>query len=99
MANELNNIREILTYENPCFPDPGIINPIDLIHFMLIRFHKESITNGNITPENPYFYTPDNSPLMLNYQQTLNDYLAFFQNYKSCVSDFFFWNLSINKIL
>ena len=95
--NELNNIREILTYENPCFPDPGIINPIDLIHFMLIRFHKESITNGNITPENPYFYTPDNSPSMLNYQQSLNDYLAFFQNYKSCVSDFFFGTYQLTK--
>ena len=93
----LNTLRDILTYENPCFPDPGLIEPIDLIKFILKRMHKESILNKYINSDNPYIIIPDN-PSILNYQNSLQNYLNVFQNYKSCVSDFFFGTYEIIKL-
>ena len=93
--NELNEFRNVLTFENPCFPDPEQIDPIELIKFMLIRFHKETTIDPNITPENPYFYTPDNNPSILNRQQSFINYGQFSASYKSCVADFFFGTYEI----
>ena len=31
----LANLREILTYENASFPDPGLIDPIDLVYIAM----------------------------------------------------------------
>ena len=96
-STELNFLREILTYENSCFPDPGLIDPYDLMKFILQRFHKESIINKSIDPNNPYILTPDNNPLILQQQQVLNSYLMALQNYKSCISDWFFGTYQITK--
>ena len=89
-------LREILTFENPSFPDPGLIDPIDLVKFILERFHKESLINKNQNYSNPYIFTGD-IPSILNYQQTLQNYLYTLQNYKSCVVDFFFGAYEIAK--
>lgn len=94
---ELINLRNILTYENPSFSDPEPINPIELIEFILRRLHKETITKPGITPENPYFFTPDNNPSILTYQQSLNNFLQFNQGYSSCVADFFFGTYEITR--
>ena len=37
--NHLIFLREILTFNNSSFPDPGIIDPIDLALFILKRIH------------------------------------------------------------
>ena len=89
-------LREILTFENPSFPDPGLIDPIDLVKFILERFHKESLINKNQNYSNPYIFTGD-IPSVLNFQQTLQNYLFTLQNYKSCVVDFFFGAYEIAK--
>ena len=89
-------LREILTFENPSFPDPGLIDPIDLVKFILERFHKESLINKNPNYSNPYIFTGD-IPSILNFQQTLQNYLFTLQNYKSCVVDFFFGAYEIAK--
>ena len=93
----LVTLREILTYENPGFPDPGKIDPIDLVKFILQRFHKESVVNTNINAAFPYISTVDNNPSILNYQLTLQNYLVTLQNVKSCVSDLFFGTYEIIK--
>ena len=96
---ELDTLREILTYENPGFPDPGKIDPINLVKFILERFHKESILNkNNKEAENPYIYTIDNNPSILNYQQTLQNYFISFKNCLSCVSDLFFGSYEITRL-
>ena len=95
---QLATLREILTFENPGFPDPGKIDPIDLVKFILERFHKESILNKNNTnADNPYISTPDNIRSILNYQQTLQNYFESFKNSISCVSDLFFGTYEITK--
>ena len=88
-------LRDNLTYQNPIFSDPGQIDPIELVEFILRRFHKETTVNPNITPENPYFFTPDNNPSIQSYQQSFQNYIQFNQNYKSCISDFFFGTYEI----
>lgn len=93
--NELNNLRNILTFENPSLSDPEEMDPIELLKFILIRIHKETTINPNITPEIPYFYTPDNSPSILSRQQSFMNYGQFCINYKSCIADFFFGTYEI----
>ena len=96
-TNDLVNWREILTFENASFPDPGLIDPIDLIKFILKKIHKETIINKTINADNPYILTPDNIPSTYNYQQTLQNYLSIFSKYTSCISDFFFGTYEITK--
>ena len=91
----LITLREILTFENSCFIDPGEIDPIDLLKFILERFHKESCL-GNIFV--PYIFTPNNISIVSNEQQSLNNYLLNFQNSKSCVNDFFFGTIETIKL-
>ena len=95
--NELNTIRDILTYENSGFPEPGLIAPFDLIKFILERFHKESLINKSPLLNNPYILATDNNSPALQFQQALNNYLMVLKNYKSCVSDFFFGTFAITK--
>ena len=96
--SKLDILRDILTFENSCFPEPGLIDPIDLISFILKRIHKETILNNNMNSNNPYIIFPDNNPSALYYQQSLQNYLMAFQNYKSCIADFFFGTFHIIKL-
>ena len=96
--NHLVTLREILTFNNSSFPDPGIIDPLDLMKFILKCMHKESLSNKSITPpDNAYIFTPYNFTAKINYQETLNKYLNDFSVYKSCISDFFFGTYEITK--
>ena len=79
----LVHLRNCLTFENSCFPDPGLIEPIDLIKFILRRIHKESLLKGAINP--PEFFTnPDNNQTIFNHQLALQAYTLCLNNYKSC---------------
>jgi len=92
---QLNNLRDVLTYENPSLTDPGEIDPFDLIKFILERMYKESKQNkNNFNNDIPYLCT-NNLPSVLNYQENFKNYLLFFQNYKSCICDFFFGTYEI----
>ena len=92
----LVHLRNCLTFENPCFPDPGLIDPIDLIKFILRRIHKESLLKGAINP--PKFFTnPDNNQTIFNHQLALQAYTLCLNNYKSCISDCFFGTYEITK--
>ena len=42
----LKTLRDILTFENSSFPDPGQIDPIDIINFMIKRIHLETNTGS-----------------------------------------------------
>ena len=95
--NDLANLREILTFENSTFPDPGLIDAKDLINFILKRIHKETIINKTINADNPYIITLDNVPSTYNYQQALQYYLSIFSKYTSCISDLFFGTYEITK--
>ena len=75
----LNSLREILTYENSTFPDPGQIDPADLIKFILQRIHLETNTGTNKSIN-----------IIGN---SIQNYLQNLQFSKSCILDFFFGTL------
>ena len=66
-------LRNSLTFENPSFPDPGLIDPIDLIKFILRRMHKETLVKENNNPP-VIISNPDNNPSVFNYQLALQAY-------------------------
>ena len=79
----LNNLRDILTYNNSSFPDPGQIDPNDILRYMLKQLHLESNT-GTYTDINIY-------------GNTIQNYLQNLSFVKSCILDFFFGTLQINR--
>ena len=79
----LNNLRDILTYNNSAFPDPGQIDPNDILRYMLKQLHLESNT-GTYTDINIY-------------GNTIQNYLQNLSFVKSCILDFFFGTLQINR--
>jgi len=79
----LANLRDILCFENSCFPDPGQIDPIDILKFMLKKMHLEMNTGS---------YT--NIKIFGN---TIQNYLQNMQFIKSCILDFFFGTFQINQ--
>ena len=94
-AFELNTLRDILTFNNSGFIDPGIIDPNELIKFILERIHKE--TSNDNANKNPYLFTLDNNNI-LNQQLSLQNYLMNFGKYKSCICDFFFGTIETIKL-
>ena len=95
---KLDILRDILTFQNSCFPDPGLIDPIDLVSFILKMIHKETIINNNSNSNNPFIVFPENNPFSLSYEQSLQNYLQVLQNNRSCISDFFFGTYQITKL-
>ena len=93
-AFELNTLRDILTFNNSGFIDPGIIDPNELIKYILERIHKE--TSNDNANKNPYLFTLDNNNI-LNQQLSLQNYLMNFGKYKSCICDFFFGTIETIK--
>ena len=85
-ATQLNDIRDVLLFQNPCLTDPGEMDPIDLLQFMLESMHKESRPNNNVN-DKPYFTTQENK--INDFSNTLNIYMNSFNSYKSFVSDCF----------
>ena len=97
--NHLVILREILTFNNSSFPDPGIIDPIDLVKFILKRMHQERLSNKSTSvSDNPYIFTPNDFSAKRNYQETLKQYFNDFQVHKSCISDYFFGTYEITKV-
>ena len=47
----LNNLRDILTYNNSSFPDPGQLDPNDILRYIIKQMHLEN-TSGNKTDIN-----------------------------------------------
>ena len=72
----LKNLRDVLTYENSSFPDPGQIDPIDIIKYILKKIHLETNTG-----------TLQNIDI---YGNSIQNYLQNLQYIKSCILDFFF---------
>ena len=79
----LNNLRDILTYNNSSFPDPGQLDPNDILRYIIKQMHLEN-TSGNKTDIN----------IIGN---NIQNYLQNLQLNKSCILDFFFGTLQINK--
>ena len=75
----LNNLRDILTYNNSSFPDPGQIDPNDILRYIIKQMHLEN-TSGNKTDIN----------IIGN---NIQNYLQNLQLNKSCILDFFFGTL------
>ena len=94
-ASDLNILRDILTYNNSSFIDPGIIDPIELIRYILENIHIE--TSNDKCNKNPYLFTVD-SNIIINQQQSLQNYLMNFGRYKSCICDFFFGTMETIKL-
>ena len=78
----LNSLRDVITYENPAFPDPGQIDPIDIVKFILKKVHLETNT-GSIKAVDIY-------------ANTLPNYFQNLQMVKSCILDFFFGTFQTN---
>ena len=93
-TSNLNTLRDILTYNNSSFIDPGIIDPIELIRYILENIHKE--TSNDKANKYPYLFTIDNNNI-INQQQSLQNYLMNFGNYKSCICDYFFGTIETIK--
>jgi ribosomal protein L33 len=91
----LQKIRDAIIYENPCFFDPGEIEPCDLIDFLLKKLHLENNHVGN-----PYskLFCMDNDRNIFNEQNILKKYMInFSKNFKSFISDNFFGHFEIIK--
>ena len=80
----LKSLRDVLTFENSSFPDPGQIDPIDIINFMIKKIHLETNT-GSLN--NIYIYG-----------NSLQNYLQNLQFIKSCILDFFFGAFQIDTL-
>ena len=78
----LNNLRDIITYNNPAFPDPGQIDPIDIVKFILKSIHLETNTGPMKAID--------------IYGNTLPNYFQNLQMAKSCILDFFFGTFQTN---
>ena len=97
--NNLNNylqiIRDAIVNENPCFLDPGEIEPNDLIVFILKKLHFE---NNRANETYPKLFCSDNDNEIFNRNMIFNKYMAYFKNFfKSFISGLFFGHFEINK--
>ncbi len=91
----LQDIRDVLVYENPCFFDPGEIEPNDLLDFILKRLHIE---NNHIKNQYSRLFCRDNDNAIFQREEMLKKYLLNFGNYfKSFISDKFFGHFEITK--
>ena len=96
--NNINNlgyylklIRDLLTYNNSCFIDPGEIEPTELIDFILKKVHIE---NNRLPNTFSRLFNYDTDPDIYNRQTLKTKYFANFLNFfKSFISDLFFGTL------
>ena len=92
---QLKYFRDCITFENSCFIDPGEIEPIDLIEYILKTLHIE---NNKIKNNYSRIFTKDEDPDIFNRVTMLNKYFEIFKNHlKSFISNLFFGTLEINK--
>ena len=91
----LNELREVLTFNNPFFEEIDEIEPEDLIDFLLTKLHFE---NNKIASQNSIIYTKDDDPDLFDIKKMLKKYgYNFKHSFKSCISDKFFGTNEIIK--
>ena len=89
----LPQIRELLTYNNGEFIDPGEIDCIDLIKYIIQKLFMET---NRIQNTNPFIFSLDNDPEIFNRELILKKYTLNFQNYfKSFIANYFFGTFEI----
>ena len=92
----IHQIRTLLTFNNPTFIDPGEIDCIDLIDYIIKRFFLENNRNVNCTSCNLYTEVGDND--IFNRETLMSKYFCNFRNFfKSFVSNFFFGTFEITR--
>ena len=79
----LSDLRDILIFNNSCFPDPGIIDPIDIIKFLIEKIFNET-NSGNMKNFNIF-------------GNNFQNYLQNLSLVKSCILDFFFGTYEIMR--
>ena len=94
-TNQLNLIRDVLTYNNSCFIDPGEIELEDLIDYIIKQIHMENNQRQNSCSK---IYTTEDDMSIYNQKEVFSKYLMNFQNYfKSFISDSFFGTIEIQR--
>ena len=92
----LNEVREVLTYNNPFFDEIEEIEPEDLIDFLIKKLHIE---NNKIECQNSILYSKEDDLDLFDRNKMLKKYRNnFFYSFKSCVSDKFFGTIETIKI-
>jgi NIMA (never in mitosis gene a)-related kinase len=90
-------IRDLLTFNNSKFIDPGEIDCLDLIDYIIQILFMES--NHNVTCKSPYLFTEENDQSTFNREAIMSKYLLNFNNFfKSFVSHSFFGTFELNRI-
>lgn len=93
----IHKIRELLTFNNSNFIDPGEIPCCDLIDYIIKQSFLESNHNKNC--KSPFLYTEENDPDTFNQNNIMSKYLLNFQNYfKSFISNFFFGTYQTTRL-
>ena len=91
----INQLRNILTYYNSSFEDPGEIEPVELIHFILEQIHIE---NNKTHIKYARLYTMENDNDIFNGEKIFKKYSKYFKDcFRSCISDNFFGTFKIKK--
>ena len=93
----INHIRDILIYNNSTFPDPGEIECIDLLDFVIKKVFIESNQNKNCVSSN--LYTEENDIDTYNRDTIFRKYYKNFSNFfGTFVADLFFGIFELNRI-
>ena len=93
----INHIRDILIYNNSTFPDPGEIECIDLLDFIIKKVFIESNQNKNCVSSN--LYTEENDIDTYNRDTIFRKYYKNFSNFfGTFVADLFFGIFELNRI-
>ena len=96
-SKTINQIRDILIYNNSNFPAPGEIECIDLIDFIIKKVFIETNQNKKCVSSN--LYTEENDNDTYNRELSLYKYLNAFSNcFVSFVSKLFFGTFELNRI-
>lgn len=90
-------IRDLLTFNNSKFIDPGEIDCLDLIDYIIQILFMEN--NHNVTCKSAYLFTEENDESSFNREAIMSKYLLNFNNFfKSFVSHSFFGTFELNRI-
>ena len=90
-------IRDILTFNNSKFIDPGEIDCLDLLDYIIQILFMEN--NHNPTCRSPYLFTDESDQCSFNRQDIIEKYLFNFDNFfKSFVSNYFFGTFELKRI-
>ena len=93
----IHQIRDILTFNNSNFVDPGEIDCVDLVDYIISQLLMEMNHNKNC--KSAYLYTEESDPDTYNRDVLLQKYLLNFNNcFKSFVSNYFFGTFEVNRM-